>query len=182
MSASLLFSLPMCLTFWNAVWDEPAQAALGVSYADALSSDLPDWPVLRRLGPLCVQRMIARAVVARLAWLREHHIPVLLRLEGDSLICWDDALTRPLPRSCLREASEWEVDGYVGLYTEWLVHLINLPEEDVNQAVRLAALAGICGRLAQVYAEWKRRHGWRQARALLREALRHYLGPQVVVA
>jgi hypothetical protein len=182
MPAPLLFSLPTCLLFWCAVWAAPVRAALGTSYVDALPPDLPDWPVLRRLGPLSIQRMIAQAIVTRLAWLRERHIPVLLRLEGDSLICWDDVLTRPLPRYCLREASELDLDEYVGLYTEWLVHLLNLPEEGLSQAVRLAALVGICGRLAQVYAEWRRRCGWRQARALLREALRHYLGPQAMMA
>ena len=182
MSTPLLFSLPTCLAFWQAVWDAPAQVALGLSLVDTMPDDLPDWPVPRRLGPLCVQRMIAQAIVTRLAWLRERHIPVLLRLERDSLICWEDVLTRPLPRHLLREGSEWDVDGYVGLYTEWLVHLLNLPEDSVSQVVRLAALAGICGRLGQVYAEWKRRHGWRQARALMREALRHYLGPQAIVA
>ena len=54
------------------------------------------------------------------------------------------------------------------------------PQADTWQ--RLAALVGLCGRFAQIYAEWKRRAGAAQARTIVREDLRHYLGPMARVA
>ena len=64
------------------------------------------------------------------------------------------------------------------------MQIIDLPPEAaVPPWRRLAALVGICGRFAQIYAEWRRRVGAAEARAKLREDLRrHYLGPQAHVA
>ena len=182
MPSSLLFSLPACLVFWSAVWAAPMRTAFGTSFADPLLVSLPNWPVLRRLGPLCVQRLIARALVARLAWMREHHIPVLPRFERDSEICWDDVMTQPADRECLRDSSEWDLDYFFGMYTEWLTHILDMPPEAVDPLRRLVAIVGICGRLAQIYAEWRRRVGAAEARALVRECLRHYLGPQALAS
>ena len=182
MPAPLLFSLPMCLLFWNAVWAAPMRAACGASFVDALLFALPDWPVLRRLGPLSLQRVIAQAVIARYAWMREHHIPVLPRFERDSEICWRDLVSRPADRHCLQEEDEWGLSRLFGVYLDWLMQIIDLPVGEVYPWLRLVALVGLCGRFAQIYAEWRRRVGAAQARAIIREDLRHYLGPQAVVA
>ena len=182
MPASLLFSRTMCLLFWQAVWAAPLRAAFGGSFADALFFALPNWPVLRRLGPLCVQRLIAQALITRYAWMRQTHIPVLPRYQEDSQICWDDLLTQPAERQCLQEEDEWGLSRLFGIYLDWLAQIIDLPAEAVDPWRRLAAVVGICGRFAQIYAEWKRRLGAARARAKLREDLRHYLGPQANVA
>lgn len=180
MPLPLLFSLPMCLLFWNAVWAAPMRAAFGKTFVDALLFALPDWPVLRRLGPLSLQRLIAQAVIARYAWMRKHHIPVLPRFERDSEICWDDLVHRPASRQCLQEGSEWDLRRLFGVYLDWLIQVLD--QEMVHPWLRLVALVGICGRFAQIYAEWRRRVGAARAREIIREDLRHYLGPQANVA
>ena len=182
MSAPRLFSRTMCLLFWQAIWAGPWRAALGGSWVDALRFPLPDWPVLRRLGPLWVQRLIAQAVINRYAWMREARIPVLPRFEEDSVICWDDLLTQPAERQCLQEADEWELSRLFGVYLDWLMQMLDLPEGEADAWLRVSALVGICGRFAQIYAEWKRRAGAAQARTIVREDLRHYLGPMARVA
>ena len=182
MPAPMLFSRTMCLLFWQAVWAGPWRAALGSSFVDALRFPLPDWPVLHRLGPLWVQRLIAQAVINRYAWMRVARIPVLPRFEEDSVICWRDLLTQPAERQCLQEADEWELSRFFGVYLDWLMQIIDLPEEAADPWLRLHALVGLCGRFAQIYAEWKRRVGAAEARAILRDDLRHYLGPMAGVA
>lgn len=182
MPAPLLFSLPMCLLFWQAVWAVPMRAAFGGSFVEALLFALPDWPVLRRLGPLSVQRTIAQAVINRYAWMCAAHIPVLPRYEEDSEICWRDLVTQPMERQCLQEADEWELSRFFGVYLDWLMQILDLPDGLVLPWLRLVALVGLCGRFAQIYAEWCRRVGAKRAREMLREELRHYLGPQARVA
>ena len=172
----------MCLLFWQAVWAAPLRAACGGSWVDALLLPLPNWPVLRRLGPLCIQRLIAQAVITRYAWMRKTGIPVLPRYQEDSQICWDDLLCRTIERQCLLEEDEWGLSRLFGIYLDWLAQIIDLPAEAVDPWRKLAAVVGLCGRFAQIYAEWKRRLGVAQARAKLREDLRHYLGPKAHVA
>ncbi len=96
------------------------------------------------------------------------------------MICWRDLLTQPAERQCLHEADEWELSRFFGVYLDWLMQILDLPQIDAWQ--RLSALVGIGGRFAQIYAEWKRRAGAAQARAILRDDLCHYLGPMAHVA
>ena len=182
MPSPLLFSVPMSLLFWSSVWAAPVRASLGETWLDALLIDLPNWPVVRQFGPLCVQRLIARAIVARLAWLREHHIPLLPRYEQDSAVCWECLAMKPSVWQNMAELDEWELHTCFGLLTEWLLHMVAAPADAVSPALRAAAIAGACGRLARIYAEWRRRCGWRVARAIIREDLLHYVGPQANVA
>ena len=186
MPAPLLFSLPMCYLFWFAVWAAPVRAGLGAATADLFTADLPawlpNWPVVRQFEALCVQRVIARAIVARLAWLRDKHIPLLPRYEQDSAVCWESLAMKPSVWQNMAELDEWELDSCFGLLTEWLLHMLNAPADAVLPALRVAALAGACGRVARVYAEWRRRYGAKRAREVLRDGLRHYVGPQAVAA
>lgn len=179
---SLLFSFPVCLSLWSWVWDAPVRALFGETFADAFLPDAPCWPVPRTLGPVCVQRMIARAVVARLTWLREQHVPIFPRFGADSVWDWAEAATHREPSGFLRSLAESRLHWLIGVQLDWLLHMLVLPEDDAPAPLRLVAFVGTCGRLAQYYAELKRRHGAGQARALLREDLLHYLGPQAAVA
>ena len=182
MPEPLLFSVPMSLLFWSSVWAAPVRAALGETCLDALLVDLPNWPVVRQFGALCVQRVIARAIVARLAWLRENHIPLLPRYEGDSKVEWEQLAMRPTIWQNQSELSEWDLHFSFGLLTEWLIHMLAAPADAVSPALRVTAMAGACGHIARIYAEWKRRVGAAEARAIIREDLLHYLGPQARAA
>ena len=182
MPSPLLFSVPMSLLFWSSVWAAPVRAALGETCLDALLNDLPTWPVVRQFGPLCVQRLIARAIVQRLAWLREQHIPLLPRYEQDSAVEWECLALRPNIWQNQSELSEWDLHFSFGLLTEWLLHMVAAPPDAVAPPLRAAAIAGACGHIARIYAEWKRRVGAARAREIIREDLLHYVGPQAKVA
>ena len=136
MPAPRLFARTMCLIFWQALWAAPWRAAIGGSFVEALLVPLPEWPVLRRLGPLWLQRLIAQAVINRYAWMRETHIPVLPRFEEDSVICWDDLVRQPAERQCLQEADEWELSRLFGVYLDWLMQIIDLAEGQVGARER----------------------------------------------
>jgi hypothetical protein len=97
MPVPMLFSLPMCLIFWATVWQPFAIERLGTTFVDEINEPLPHWPVLRILGPLCVQRMIADGVTARLAWLNKHRIPAYPRFIDESVWNWTELVTRRFP-------------------------------------------------------------------------------------
>ncbi len=177
----MLFSLPVCVAFWRAVWAAPFEAAFGAAFADACFVAVPRWPVVRALGPLCVQRLIARAVMARLVWLRQQRVPLLPRFGHESDPEWAYAASRSCSPLCLREMDEWLLRWLFGVEVERLLRMVATPAGEVGMGLWLGALAGTSRRLAQLYGEWGRRVGAAQARALVREDLWHYLGPQARV-
>lgn len=180
---SMLFSFPMCLVFWCQVWRPYARERLGVTFVDELLARyvVPSWPVLRVLGPLCVQRMIADGVTARLAWLLEHRVPIWPRFGEDSNWNWTEIVTRRFPRKDIRAMSQHDVRYQIGIHEDWLIQILIFPSEMASAALRLMVLVCLCSRLMQCYRELCRRVGYQQARAMLAEDMLHYLGPQATV-
>ena len=163
--------------FWTMPWSAPFRAAccwvvlLGAPLQGKKPNDTaPAW-----LRPLFLHRWVAQTVVARLAWLRDHPDAPSERFGGDAAPCWN-------------------ADGWVGHERPWLraQHddaLLRLAAVEVERLTRIAqeapslvgaahwtgAALGACARLAQVYAELKRRHRAMPARAMLRAELRRFV-------
>ena len=161
----MLFSLPVCLSFWYAVWAAPLRVIDGDLFARVALPDLPRWPVVRRLGPLCVQRWVACTVVAHLAWRREFALPVLWRYGRDSVPDWSQHATMPCSRESRRGLSDERLCWLLGLEVELVARILCEPGL-VSLEERLAALAGTCARIARMYEELRRRYHAAQARVI----------------
>lgn len=179
----MLYSLPVCVSFWLSVWAGPFQSLIGSSFVDPLLAlDLPRWPVVRRIGCLRVLRLVALGVTQRLAWMQEHGVPILPRFGPDSFLDWEDFAAKPCSRLFLTESSKEHLRWYYGLLLDVLMRLLAAPPDAATLHLRVTALVGICERIARVYAELRHRFGVAQARAIIAEDLLHYLGPQAKVA
>ena len=181
MPIPMLFSLPVCLVFWCQVWQPLVRERLGRCFVDEIDELLPNWPVLRMLGPLCVQRVIAQGVTARLAWLSEHRIPAYPRFADDSVWNWTEIVSRRIPRKQLRATRQRDLRHQMGVYYDGLVQVLVMPADRAAPALRLVAFVCICARLMQCYRELCRRVGYQQARAIIAEDLPRCLGPQARV-
>ncbi len=163
--------------FWTMPWSAPFRAVccwvvqLGAPLQGFMADTYaPDW-----LRPLFVQRWVGKAVGARLAWLQAHPDAPAERFGGDA-------------------APDWQADGWVGHERRWLrsqndAALLRLVSVEAERLTRIAqeapalvgsadwtgAALGACARLAQVYAELKRRHHAMPARAMLRAELRRFV-------
>ena len=169
-----LVSLPVCYSFWLEVWSGPLHAQPAVRLNDVPQMDLPRWPVVHQVGPRFLQRWVAQAVANRLAWQESWISPHYYRYGRESDFSWERAASLPAGREALRGLDEEGRCWLFGVETEYLLRLVE-PGSRLSAEQRLLALAGTCWRIAQLYAEWKRRYGWRRARELVREALSPFL-------
>ena len=171
----MLFSLPVCSALWLTVWCPLLRACPGLRFNDLPMLDLPRWPLVRRLGPVFLQRWVAQAVANRLAWQQHSWItPHFYQYGHESDLSWERAARLAYPRAILREMSEASLRWRFGVQVEYLLRLVE-PGSALSAEQRLLALGGTSLHVAQVYAEWKRRCGWRQAREIVRDALAPFL-------
>jgi len=172
-----LYSLTMCRLFWLAVWQPYVGPRLHFSFFATLPECcLPNWPVLRLLGPLWVQRLIADAVTARLAWLYRYHVENDLCLGVPTERMCQKATSQRLARGVIRKLSLPTLHVQIVTQIDWLVQLVIVAPHQRPPAEKLILLVCLCSRLAQYYAELCRRFGYREARALLADDLVHALG------
>ena len=163
---ALPFSLPVCLAFWFAVWAGPLRAWSGAPAISALAVGEPRWPVLRRLGPLLVQRWVAEMVVSHLVWRAQQARPPRYYSDELSAPYWESAMQ--MGCDARREMDDHGLCWWATIEIERIIRILEAPEGEVSALVRLLALVGSCWRIALVYEEMRKRHGMKWARTLLR--------------
>lgn len=172
----LPFSLPMCCSFWLAVWVAPLRAALGASAFDLLSLAPPRWPVVRTLGPLWLQRQVAAAVAKRLAWQRQMGWRIVWQYEVTiAMIGWEAIARDGIALETRLEMDDDFLRWLLGLQLEILLRVVagRGPSSD-EQCLR--CVAGTCWRVALLYGELRRRYKKERARTVVQEELRCFLG------
>ncbi len=154
------------VAFWLMPWSAPFRdACVWVTLLGApLQGKQPDKDAADWLRPLCVQRWVGQAVAARLAWLKDHPEEDGWRFGHESEPVWAEDAWAAYERRDLRAAREDALLRCFGVEVERLLGI-------AQEAPILAASA----RIAQIYAELKRRHKATWARALLREELRVFV-------
>jgi len=172
------FSLPACLTFWRSLWLAPLRSVLGASCPDPFpfAWSFPRWPVLRALGPLWLQRQVAAAVLKRLAW--QQHIGWHIVWQYEILITsigWEAIANDGIALETREEMEEDLLRWFIGLQLEMLLRLL-AGRGPLNEDLALRAVVGSCWRVALLYREACRRWGKAQARRLVEEELRCFLG------
>ena len=176
---ALPFSLPVCHSFWQALWAAPLRAALGADCDPfAVSASLPRWPVLRALGPLWLQRQVVAAVLTRLAWQRQQpggFIPWPYEILITS-IGWEAIANEGIALETRQEMTDDFLRWLFGLQLEMLSRLL-AGRGSFSQELSLRAVAGCCWRLALLYRELCYRCHHAQARLIVQEELRRFLGP-----
>ena len=175
------FSLPVCLSFWQALWAAPLGAAQQQSGVPAFplpaASGLPRWPILRALGPLWLQRQVVAAVLTRLAWQRQ--IGGYIAWPYEILITsigWEAIANEGIALETRQEMDEAFLRWLFGLQLEMLLRLL-AGRGPLNDALALRAVVGCCWRLALLYRELCRRSKKTQARLIVQEELRCFLSP-----
>ncbi len=176
--------------FWLMPWSAPFRAAccwialLGAPLQGSKpDDDAPGW-----LRPLCLQRWVGQAIAARLLWLREHPDAPAYRFEAESEPRWTEAAASCCDRLDLRDHDEAALLRRFGVEVERLLRVAQEAPRLVGGGDWTCAALGAQARIAQVYAELKRRPpregqsqpGGRQwkatrARALLRAELRRFV-------
>ena len=176
---SIPFSLPVCFSFWQAHWAAPLHAALGDAcpVAFPFPSSLPRWPVLRALGPLWLQRQVAAAVLTRLAWQQQRGGFIAWPYEIlITSIGWEAIANEGIALETRREMTDDFLRWLFGLQLEMLSRLL-AGRGPFSQELGLRAVAGSCWRVALLYGELCRRCHHAQARLIVQEELRRFLGP-----
>ncbi len=169
------FSLPVCLALWRTVW-APAFAAAGHDAPlDTSRFSEPRWPVLRVLGPRWLQRQVAQALARRLAWQQQTGWRVPTQYPIAFEISWVELVKDGIDVETRLDMDEEDLRWFVGLELVCMQRLLEATCS-VNEACRLRGIAGCSWRLALLYREACRRWGWRQARLVMQEELRCFLG------
>lgn len=173
------FSLPICYSFWQAHWAAPLRAALGDACPDPFPwpASLPRWPILRALGPLWLQRQVAAAVLTRLAWQQQRGSFIAWPYEIlITSIGWEAIANEGIALETRQEMGDDLLRWFIGLQLEILSRLL-AGRGPLSQELSLRAVVSCCWRLALLYRELCRRSHHAQAREVVQEELRRYLGP-----
>lgn len=156
--------------FWSQSWSAPLRASCrwlrrqpGPVVAPLPNLLAPGW-----LRPLCVQRQIAAAVQARLAWRKAHPEAEPYWAYDWSGLHWDNEGWTPYKPRWLRDESIAYITGRVYVEVERLVRLMQVPPSLLGEDLWTHVALGTCERLAQLYKEVLRRAG--------RQATRRWLG------
>ena len=134
---------------------------------DALA---PDW-----LRPLCLQRQLAKAVQARLAWRKAHPKAPNYWAEKWTSPDWDQDAWTPYN---VRWLHGYSVEGLTARFQidlERLVRIMEVPPSVLGAAIWTHSALGSCERLAQLYQEVLRRYGALGHAALCARLLDSYI-------
>jgi hypothetical protein len=183
--------------FWLMPWSAAFRdACCWIALLGApLCGSKPDTDAPRWLRPLCLQRWVGQAIAARLAWLREHPDAPAYRFASESEPCWTEDAAARYDRRDLNEHDEAALFRLFNVEVERLLRAAQEAPKLVGEGDWTCAALGAHARIAQLYAELKRRHpreeqsqhGSRQwkamrARALLRAELRRFVEQDCCVA
>jgi hypothetical protein len=165
------------VSFWLMPWSAPFRdACVWVALLGApLQGKQPDKDAPNWLRPLCVQRWVGQAVAARLAWLKDHPEQDGYRFGDESEPVWAEDVLAAYERRDLRAADEDALLRRFGVEVERLLGIAQEAPRLVGSGAWTCAALGASARIAQIYAELKRRHKAMRARALLREELRIFV-------
>lgn len=165
------------LVFWCTPWSKTLRSACVwiARFGPPISGKRPDSDAPNWLRPLLLQRWVAQAIAARLAWMREHPERAAYRYGRESKPCWEAVSSVSYPRRCLRELCAETLLFLFGMEVERLLRIMQEPPALVGDLDWTRATLGASEHVAQVYTELKRRHKARRARAILREELRRYV-------
>ncbi len=169
------FSLPVCLTLWLTIWAPALRAAGAADPLDTSALAEPRWPVLRVLGPLWLLRQAAQAVATRLACGGDIVWSVFARYRQVFAVQWDALANEGIEIETRLAMDEEELPWFMGLQLAFCLRLLD-DSCPLTVEGRLRGIAGCCWRLALLYREACRRWGWRQARVVVLEELRCFLG------
>jgi hypothetical protein len=172
------FSLSACFAFWHALWAAPLRSALGDACPDPFpcSDALPRWPVLRALGPLWLQRQVAAAVLKRLAWQQQTGWRIVWQYEIlITSIGWEAIANDGIALETRQEMDEPFLRWLFGLQLEMLLRLL-AGRGPFSDELALRAVVGSCWRVSLLYRELCRRYKHAQARVIVEEELRCFLG------
>jgi hypothetical protein len=171
-SCPMIFQVSHRAIFRRLPWSAPLRSALSWQPDPAQFPDdapLPDAP--RWLRPLCVQRMVGRAVAQRAAWLASHLCLDPYRFGRESEPDWHECNLLTYDRRNLRELSERSPRWLLGMEVERLLRLVQLSPSERGEAAWLAGVLAASEHVALVYHELRRRYKAARARAILREDL-----------
>ena len=168
---------PDLLGFWLTPWSAPLRAACVwiERFGPPISGRQPDTTAPRWVRPLFLQRWVAQAITARLAWLEAHPALAADRYGAESKPCWEPVAWVSYERRCLRDLCEATLLRIFGMEVERLLRIVQEPPGLVGSVEWTEAALGASEHVAQVYGELKRRHRAMQARAMLREELRCFV-------
>ncbi len=162
--------------FWRLPWSAPLRAALSWQADPAQFPDnAPPPEAPRWLRPLCVQRMVGRAVAQRAAWLARHPCLEPYRFGRESEPDWHECNLLTYDRRNLREMGEWYLRWMLGMEVERLLRLAQTAPAELGEAAWPASVLAASEHVAQVYHELRRRCKAARARAIVREELRAFL-------
>ncbi len=163
--------------FWMTPWSKTLRAACVwvERFGAPISGKKPDKDAPNWLRPLLLQRWVAQAITARLAWLDAHPDQTTPRHGNESEPCWDDVAWVSYDRRCLRELREATLLDIFGMEVERLLRIVQEPPGMVGSVEWTRAALGASEHIAQVYAELKRRYKAMRARAILRDELRRFI-------
>ncbi len=163
--------------FWMTPWSQPLRRACVwiERFGPPISGKRPDKDAPNWLRPLCLQRWVAQAITARLAWMSAHPERAGYRFGRESEPCWDEVAWVSYDRRCLRELGEDTLRWIFGMEVERLLRIVQEAPSLVGGMEWTQATLGASEHVAQVYAELKRRRKAVRARGMLREDLRRFV-------
>ena len=181
----MLFTTDDLISFWYDSWAAPLRSALAEPTEPPLPRPDPLPTPPRWLRPLCVQRVVGQAVAARLAWLRarsDEKPSYQFGKESEPEPSWTEVATFSYDPVCLHELSEYRLRWILGMEAERLLRIARVAPAEVGIVIWTQAVLGISEHVADLYAEFKRRHRAMRARAIVREELQRVLGWQARAA
>ncbi len=164
-------------SFWSQSWSSPLRAAcVWLKRVPApVVPPIPDRLAPGWLRPLCFQREVARAVQARIDWMRRNPDQSAMLYTLDSLPCWSCEDWTPYGRGVLRTWSdEWLLEHFQ-MEVERLLRVVQAPPRLLGEEVWTHVALGTCEHLAQLYKEFRRRYGARAVRRFVRDVLNLYV-------
>ncbi|HLW03698.1 MAG TPA: hypothetical protein VKT82_33940 [Ktedonobacterales bacterium] len=175
----MLFTTDDLATFWYAPWAAPLRSAIAAPTEPPLPRPDPLPRPPRWLRPLCVQRVVGKAVAARVAWQHAHRDeapPYQFGKESEPEPYWTEIATFSYDPLCLRELSAKRLRWILGMEAERLLRIAQVAPAEVGVVTWTLAVLGVCEHVADLYAEFKRRHKAMPARNIVREEVQRVLG------
>jgi hypothetical protein len=164
------------LIFWMTPWSAPLRdACIWIArFGAPISGKRPDSDAPQWVRPLFLQRWVAQAIAARLAWLDAHPDLTAPRFEEESEPRWDESAWTTYDRRGLRERCDAALLEAFSLDVERLLYIV----QEAPSLIGLEwtrAILGASERIARIYAELRRRYKAARARAMLREELGRFV-------
>jgi hypothetical protein len=156
--------------FWLLPWSQPFRALcrwFALDEQPLQGRALPHQSVPRFVRPVLVQRWVAQAIAARLAWLEAHPQEQPYRYGKESRPCWEDVAWKRYDWRILHQFDDAMLLWIFGMEVERLLRLTDADPRFVGAGRWTCAALGASEHLAQLYYELKRRHRAMPARAML---------------